>query len=462
MSKATQQITDPLTRQASTVLPTACFGVAAIFFIIHALAVVFPPPWDQAVLNATGLFWSAICLLLGIYVVTRELPGAWPHYLLIFLSTGMVAHAGFVLHLLDEPIHSLNLVMIVIASGYFLTQRSGFYLNIPVIGGVWFSAFAVSAHSAADWRIWGGSLLVGGVLAVALFEARRRTVLQLHALHLEAQEAHRRQVKMERLMQETQRRESLGLLAGGIAHDFNNLLTVIAGNTELALRRTEDGDTRSLLEATYSASAKAADLTQSLLAYAGRARPNISAFDFAARVESNIALIESSLPKGISVRRNGEKTAQLEADTTLVDQIVINLLQNAADAYRGVPGIITVSWGTLYLRQADIASLAFVLTPKAGCFAYVDVSDQGAGMNEAMRLRAFEPFYSTKFEGSGLGLAAIHGIVKSHSGGLQLTSEANVGTTVRVFLPIAGAVLENEEQLPQDDPRQVGSSNQLS
>lgn len=440
---------DPLTLQVSTVLTTACFGVAAVYFVMHIAAIAFPPPWNQNVLNITGLLWASICFVLGVYVLRRELTGETPHLVLCLLAVGMTLHATLVLHFLDSPIHSLNLVLIAISAGYFFAKRFWFYSSAALITAAWLSAFAVSNHDNGDWRIWGGTLVVGMALSITLFEARRRAALKIHTLNLQAVHARERQSQMERVIQEAQRRESLGVLAGGIAHDFNNLLTIILGNTELALSRVQaDAKTVALLSDVTKASSRAADLTQLMLVYAGRSHPNVSEFDFGERIQSNIALVESSLPRGVSLVGKSEiDDLRLKADKTLVDQILLNLYQNAVDACVPDGGTIVVTWGVETLSQENIDPGDYVVGPEAGNYAFVDVSDTGAGMSADIQAHMFEPFFSTKFDGTGLGLAAIRGIVESHNGALKVDSDINVGTSVRVLLPLSEKLLADVQSI---------------
>lgn len=437
-NSATADSHDPLTLQVETVLTTACFGVAGVYGVMHLAAIAFPPPWNQDLLNVTGLLWSVICLALGVFVSRNLLRGEAPHAILALLAIGMISHATLVLHVLDDPVHSLNLVLIVISAGYFFAKRGWFYTCLGLLSAAWASAFVATAQDFGDWRIWGGTLLVGIALAITLFEARRRTTLKIHSLNLQAKESQDQQRKMQRVMEEAQRRESLGILAGGIAHDFNNLLTIIKGNTELAVSHV-GGDTKAiaLLADVDKAASRAADLTQLMLVYAGRSRPKIAQFDLVACIEGNISLIASSLPRGVTVTAIGAmRELWLEADKTLVDQIVLNLIQNAIDASKDDKSRISVTWGTEELRPGSIDPARFVVIPAAGQFAFVDVQDAGAGMSPEIQSQIFEPFFSTKFDGSGLGLAAVRGIVESHTGGLQVTSQVGSGTTIRVLLPI--------------------------
>ncbi len=436
---------DPLTEQVNTVLPLACFGVAAVYCLMHVAALISPPAWNQDLLNITGLAFAAVCFALGLLVRSSRLSGERPHWVMMFLGIGMTTHATLVMHVLDGAVHTLKLALIAVSMGFFFAKRAWFYIAVMSVIAGWLSAYAVSGQSASEWRLWGGAMMIAVALAVTLFEARRRTMLQLHDVRLESRAVHQREVQMQAMMQEAQRRESLGILAGGIAHDFNNLLTVVRGNTELALARAgSDKAMLALLADVDRAATKAGELTQLMLVYAGRSRPVISRFDFSERVSGNVDLLESSLPRGVSVVRTGALNGQqLEADSTLIDQIVLNLVQNAADACAKRGGRITVGWGVEQLTDGDLLRHQFAVMPKTGRHAFIRVHDDGPGIESEDQTRVFEPFFSTKFDGNGLGLAAVRGIVEGHGGGLRLTSSPEMGTSFEVFLPLSEHLLSS-------------------
>jgi two-component system cell cycle sensor histidine kinase/response regulator CckA len=243
---------------------------------------------------------------------------------------------------------------------------------------------------------------------------------------------------LEKKMFEVQQLESLGLMAGNIAHDFNNLLTSVIGNAQLAARHARQlPAAASALDNVLLAAARAADLCQQLLAYSGRGRFEVRAIDVDALIVEMAQVLE--VPVGQRARivlepaRDG---AHVEGDATQLRQIVMNLVLNAADAIDGVGGAITIRTETVDLDADAIAASARPEVPP-GRYASVAVVDNGCGMTAATRARMFDPFFSTKATGRGLGLAAILGIVRGHRGTLTVASELGHGTRVIVFLPIA-------------------------
>jgi PAS domain S-box-containing protein len=243
---------------------------------------------------------------------------------------------------------------------------------------------------------------------------------------------------LETQMQQMQKMESLGVLAGGIAHDFNNLLVGIMGNSELTLDTLPEGSVgRGYLEQTLTSSKQAADLCQQLLAYSGQGRFVIEAIDLAATVEEMLSLLQVTLPKDIHIICDfDESVPPTEADATQMKQAIMNLVINAADAIGSdVGGTITISVGTQRVEENDLSRLIGNPDCRPGKYLYLEVMDTGCGMNTGTLGRMFDPFFSTKVKGHGLGLSAILGIVRGHHGAITVDSQAGEGTAVRLLLP---------------------------
>jgi PAS domain S-box-containing protein len=246
---------------------------------------------------------------------------------------------------------------------------------------------------------------------------------------------------MERQILEAQKLESLGLLAGGIAHDFNNLLTVILGNASIIV---EEAPPKSLSQACATTVVdtchRASDLTRQMLAYSGKGRFVVEATDLNTTVKGITSLVESALPKLITLRYElGQDLPGLNADRTQLQQVVLNLVTNAGESITPGSGTITLRTGFQRLEEADIASAYPGQELRPGPFLFLDVTDSGKGMDESTRAHIFEPFFTTKATGRGLGLAAIQGIVRGHKGGIWIYSLPEKGTTFRVLLPALGA-----------------------
>jgi two-component system cell cycle sensor histidine kinase/response regulator CckA len=248
--------------------------------------------------------------------------------------------------------------------------------------------------------------------------------------------------ELEARVRDAEKLESLGLLAGGIAHDFNNLLTVILGNTAVLLRDLPaDSPLRPRLERIHKTADYGAGLTQQILTYAGGAATTRKPLDLSRVVEDMAGLLESGLPRAVRVEAEfADGIPPVEADETQVRQIVMNLMRNAAEAMGEAGGALRVRTGTLHAERAYLERLHPAAERAEGCYAFLEVSDEGPGIDEATRARVFDPFFTTRLSGRGLGLAAVLGIVRGHGGAIELETREGVGTTFRVLFPIrAGA-----------------------
>ena len=247
--------------------------------------------------------------------------------------------------------------------------------------------------------------------------------------------------RFDRQSQNQASQESLGLLAGGIAHDFNNLLLEIIGNATLALSDApEDSRHRCELNAVITASQRAADLTDQMLAYSGHAKFLFRRIDLSKIVQEASLLVENSIP-GL-VRLELDLTADpllVDADPHHVTKLVTNLAINGAEAIsEGAKGYVRISTRLADAKEEE--SIRFQVQARemsSRKFAVLEVTDSGIGIDTATQARIFDPFFSSKFTGRGLGLAAALGIVKGHGGAILVDSEMGKGTTLKVYLPLS-------------------------
>lgn len=255
----------------------------------------------------------------------------------------------------------------------------------------------------------------------------------------ERKQAQLEREKIVRKMQETQRLESLGVLAGGIAHDFNNLLTGIMGNASLAsLDLPKDSPIQTYLEPIAKAASRAADLCKQMLAYSGKGRFVVQSLDLGELVEDTTEMLRLSISKKANLRFQLETgLPPVEVDATQVQQVVMNLVINASEAIGDKGGTVTLSTGVARLDRDNVQNLLSGPELSEGLFVYLDVSDDGCGMSPETQARIFDPFFTTKFIGRGLGLAAVLGIVRGHKGALNVTSQPGQGTTFRILFPAA-------------------------
>jgi PAS domain S-box-containing protein len=241
-------------------------------------------------------------------------------------------------------------------------------------------------------------------------------------------------------MQQTQKLESLGVLAGGIAHDFNNLLVGILGNASLAADVVGIGSpAQPMLADLMSAAERAAKLTRQLLSYAGRDARKTGAVSFNSMVSEMAQLLKAAIPRNVELALElDEDSPATEGDEAQLQQIVMNLVINAAEAIpEGRAGRVRVTTETREVRAAERNRAVIPLKGRSDRYVVLTVTDDGCGMDESTRARIFDPFFTTKFAGRGLGLSAVLGIIKAHAGTLVLDTEPGKGTTFRVFLRTA-------------------------
>jgi PAS domain S-box-containing protein len=241
-------------------------------------------------------------------------------------------------------------------------------------------------------------------------------------------------------LRQTQRLESLGVLAGGIAHDFNNLLVGMLGNASLALDLLgEATPARPMLEDVISASERAAGLTRQLLAYAGKEQMATRPIHIAELVRELTGLLRASIPKNVYLTLDlADGLPLVEADQTQLQQVIMNLVINAAEAIpEDVAGSVKITAAARKPTTDDHLRAIAPLPVSDQTYVILTVADTGQGMTPEVQSRIFDPFFTTKFTGRGLGLSAVLGIVKAHQGAITLKTAPGEGTTITLLLPPA-------------------------
>ncbi|MCB1022349.1 MAG: PAS domain S-box protein [Acidobacteria bacterium] len=269
--------------------------------------------------------------------------------------------------------------------------------------------------------------------------------------------AEEERIQLEQQALKSQKLYSLGVLAGGIAHDFNNMLVSILGFSDLALHELEPRHpARTLVEQIELGSRRAAGLVEQVLTFAGKARRATEEVDLNQAVLETANLLELSLSEG--VRLDLQLASELEslyADPAQVRQVVMNLLLNASDVLSQTGGCIRIRTAFEEIAASDPREWADA-PPEPGPYVLLEVSDDGDGMNPDTLTQIFDPFFTTKFTGRGLGLSAVMGVVRSHSGAISVRSELGGGSCFTVFFPLERPVL------PARPERQAAVSGDLS
>ncbi len=257
----------------------------------------------------------------------------------------------------------------------------------------------------------------------------------------------RRQDELARI--QAQRLESLGALVGGIAHDFNNLFTAVIGNLDLArLALGDDVEVGRRLRNMESGLLRAQDLVRPLLAYSGRAHTARRDLDVSTLVRSVAELLRVSVSRQVELELDlSSHLPQVDADESQLQHLLVNLVVNASEAYGDAPGKVVLRTSVEPVKAADNDLLSQGLVPAP--HVVIEVVDSGAGMSVDVQRRMFEPFFSTKGLGRGLGLAAIGGIVRGHNGAIRVRSSPGRGARIAVFLPARpGAVVAHGVPAP--------------
>jgi PAS domain S-box-containing protein len=241
----------------------------------------------------------------------------------------------------------------------------------------------------------------------------------------------------EEKLQQSQKLEAIGTLAGGIAHDFNNILGAIIGYSEMAAREIpRDSTAQHHIRQVLIASARAMALVRQILTFSRQKESRREAMKLQPVIEETVKLLKASLSSAIEVHQDIDAAApQLLGDYTQLQQVIINLCTNGARAMRKDGGILEISL-TVMTINADFTSAHPEV--KEGPHLCLTVSDTGCGMDRATQDRMFEPFFTTSApgEGTGLGLAVVHGVIKNHGGAITVYSEPEVGTSINIYLPV--------------------------
>lgn len=250
--------------------------------------------------------------------------------------------------------------------------------------------------------------------------------------------------KLEAKLRQAHKMEAIGTLAGGIAHDFNNILTAILGYTELAIGDIDNPkNLRKDLDEVFKGGNRAKELVKQILAFSHKSAKQLEPLRVQIVIKEVLQLLRSSIPTTIEIKQNIDPDCEIVlADPTQIHQVIMNLCTNAYQAMRETGGILTISLQAINFSKKDVGTEMHL---EPGSYLKLDISDTGVGIPKEVKDRIFEPYFSTKEkgEGTGLGLAVVHGIIINLKGDITVYSEPERGTTFTVYLPVA----ETEEKI---------------
>ncbi len=316
--------------------------------------------------------------------------------------------------------------------GVFLARYRAFFKS-PVEKSL--EAFILRKWGPAFYAHMEGAL-VGAALGRRRPDAPPMLLLAVTDI-TERKWAEDKRLQLERQMQQTQKLESLGVLAGGVAHDFNNLLAIILGNASLALDELPPiSSVRDSLRVIETTSLRAAELCRQMLAYSGKCLFVNEPIRLKDLTEEMVSLLKSSISKKAVLNLNlGERLPPLRGDPSQIGQVIMNLVINASEAVGDRNGVITISTGVSNCSRQNLRGIYLDEDWVEGDYVWLEVADTGCGMDAETQQRIFEPFFTTKFTGRGLGLSAVLGIVRGHKGMLKVESQPGKGATFKTFFP---------------------------
>ena len=405
-----------------------------------AHGILLPPATAALMMTIAG---GTAVAFLWLYVYGRSPQLAGRGHTAIALMAALVmgnslAHLG----LTSEIRQTTNVALALLGGGLLFFDRAWLVLYLAASLAGW-SITASSCEPREDLPHYAFMLLTSCVLSALTLHVRLRAVEALEGMRVANREAGLR-VKAEQEKRELERRmlhgqklESLGVLAGGIAHDFNNVLVSVVVNAESAKAlQAEDSKARPYLDDVIEAGRHAAELTHQILDYSGKGRLVAKAIYLQDVLGGCERLLRASAPANVSFERHVEDgVPAVEGDSSQLQQVILNLVLNGAEAIGDKRGRVVVRLDQYEADNEFLSRAAVGADAPPGRFVRLEVCDNGSGMDSKRVERMFDPFFSTKGTGRGLGLAAVSGIVRSHRGALRVDSKLGDGTCVTVLLP---------------------------
>lgn len=280
--------------------------------------------------------------------------------------------------------------------------------------------------------------------------------------------AEKERIKFELKMQHAQKLESLGIIAGGIAHDFNNILMAVLGHADIALEEVgENPAAKKSINNIVIAGKRATELAQQLLIYSGKGEVETSIINVNDLVSDMMRLIKVSISKKVQTFFHpGHDTPAVMGNHSQLRQVILNLMTNASQAIGNASGRIVLRTGKVFCTKDELAACSMPIRPGVDpslpetTYTFIDIEDTGCGMDETTREKLFDPFYTTKKTGTGLGMAAVLGIMRRHRGTMTISSTPDTGTRIRVLFPSTHTDVKEQkvsEAPPMEKPiRQKG------
>ena len=431
---------------------TLSVGTGLLVFASYPVA-----GWRQVLARAT--FALIAVSMAAVTVRWKRNPPNLAYAHLAMGGLGVVALVGAAVQFLgmQEPVYTVNLAVFLVASGAVMLSRFWLAgLTLAVIA-VW----CVVGLQHLESPSWDGYRMILPRVAIVAFgiqEALRRAVRRSWESGVENERQRREREAAAERLRETQRLESIELVAGGLAHDFNNLLVTIRGNAEIAAHLLPaESPAQNNLTKLIDAGDHASSLTSQLLAFSGGARAQPRVLNLDDEIAELTGILGAALPKGTNLSIHPSPSLPpVEVDRGQLQQVLMNLVVNAGEAGSGPVQTVVIRTGRRTLRQDEARELYPPQERAAGDYVFVEVRDEGCGMDQETQSGIFDPFFSLKRPGRGLGLAAVLGIVRGHEGGLEVDSQPGAGSTFRVYFPASDRPLARKPAASTPTPLPEG------
>ena len=318
-------------------------------------------------------------------------------------------------------------------------EIEGKHINSPYLGDfpVSFDRQLRLADGSTRWIRWSGHRLYNGDDSFAEYQAVGQDITEQKIAEIEKGKAEQFQKRVQKL-------EALGTLSAGIAHDFNNILAVLLGNVQLALDDVpQESRSRKNIDEMIKAILRARDMVKQILTFCRREEQLRRPLSLSPVVKESIKFLRSSIPATIEILENVNETDHVNADPTQISQVLMNLGSNAAHAMKDRTGVLEIGLGNVTIDYRQKHGFGAI---DEGRYVKMIVRDTGCGMSSEVSSRVFDPYFTTKEEGegSGMGLAVVHGIVEAHDGIITVSSEPGKGSTFKILFPAA-----NGENIPE-------------
>ncbi|NOZ87007.1 MAG: response regulator [Deltaproteobacteria bacterium] len=441
-------------------------SLAPVSLALAAIVLVFIPFEFIEYRSQNSAMWIVISLdfimvflysAIWSFVRYKKIPSNCANVTSFVLAVLTLTDTLLSMHLLHEAYYSVFVMIIPMGAAAVMLSLSWLVLLIIVTGISW-GLVANAMMPGSSFVQFAFAIAISSTVSLIFQAIRIRIYITLENLRqkekkekekvakayasaereiIERKKAEKERALIEAKMLQAQKQECLGVLAGGVAHDFNNILMAIIGNAELLLAKMGLGDEeKQMIETIRKSAQRGSELSMQMLHYSGKGHFLMQAVDLERLVEQTALLMDASATKKANLVFDISKNVhKIEGDVSQLRQLIVNLVLNASEALDEHEGKIKISVYSRQLDENDFSRFVYHEGREPGRYTCLEITDTGHGMTDDVKEKLFDPFFSTKFPGRGLGLAAVLGIVRGHKGAIEVESVVGKGSTFRVYLP---------------------------